>query len=106
MLSLETGYERDYAEGAAYRDYFGTDRLMFEVPAADSRLKNKAEVLVLRPDVHREGRITRRDIRRSAATRSGLRIRGWRARFSCHHFEGRRQCGVRARLAYLSDPRR
>lgn len=51
VLSLETGHERDYAEGAAYRDYFGTDRLMFEVPAADTRLKNKAEVLVLRPEI-------------------------------------------------------
>ena len=50
VLSLETGYERDYSEGAAYRDYFSTDRLMFEVPGADTRLKNKAEVLVLRPE--------------------------------------------------------
>ena len=49
VLSLETGYERDYAEGAAYRDYFATDRLMFEVPATDVRLDNKDEVLVLRP---------------------------------------------------------
>ena len=51
VLSLETGFDRDYSEGAAYRDYFGTDRIMFEVPVADTRLKNKAEVLVLRPDV-------------------------------------------------------
>jgi len=51
VLSLETGYERNYAEGAAYRDYFATDRLMFEVPRADTRLKNKAEVLVLRPEI-------------------------------------------------------
>ena len=51
VLSLETGYERNYAEGAAYREYFGTDRLMFETPTADARLKNKAEVLVLRPEV-------------------------------------------------------
>ena len=49
VLSIETGHERNYAEGAAYREYFGTDRLMFEVPGIDSRLKNKAEVLVLRP---------------------------------------------------------
>jgi hypothetical protein len=47
VLSLDTGHERDYAEGAAYRDYFGTDRLMFEVPRSDKRLKNKAEVLAL-----------------------------------------------------------
>ncbi len=51
VLSLDTGFERDYSEGAAYRDYFGTDRLMFEVPTTDTRLKNKDEVLVLRPEV-------------------------------------------------------
>jgi hypothetical protein len=48
VLSLETGYKRDYSEGAAYRDYFSTDRLMFTVPGQDSRLRNKAEVLVMR----------------------------------------------------------
>ena len=51
VLSLETGYERNYAEGAAYREYFATDRLMFEVPTSDTRLKNKAEVLVLRAEI-------------------------------------------------------
>jgi hypothetical protein len=51
VLSLETGYERNYGEGVAYRDYFGTDRLMFDVPRSDTRLKNKAEVLVLRPEI-------------------------------------------------------
>jgi hypothetical protein len=51
VLSLDTGFDRDYSEGAAYRDYFATDRLMFEVQATDSRLRNKAEVLVLRPEV-------------------------------------------------------
>jgi hypothetical protein len=51
VLSLATGHERDYSEGAAYRDYFATDRLMFSVPHADSRLRNKDEVLglLLRP---------------------------------------------------------
>lgn len=49
VLSLETGYERDYAEGAAYREYFATDRLMFDVPVTDDRLDNKDEVLVVRP---------------------------------------------------------
>jgi hypothetical protein len=48
VLSLETGHQRDYSEGAAYRDYFSTDRLMFTVPGQDTRLKNKAEVLVMR----------------------------------------------------------
>ena len=47
VLSLNTGHRRNYSEGAAYRDYFATDRLMFTVPTLDSRLKNKAEVLGL-----------------------------------------------------------
>lgn len=49
VLSLDTGFKRDYSEGAAYRDYFSNDRLIFEVPTSDARLKNKAEVVVLRP---------------------------------------------------------
>jgi Protein of unknown function (DUF3179) len=49
VLSLETGVKRDYSEGAAYRDYFSTDSLMFHVSKTDRRLKNKAEVLVMRP---------------------------------------------------------
>jgi hypothetical protein len=48
VLSLETGVKRDYSEGAAYREYFGTDDLMFRVSKTDRRLKNKAEVLVMR----------------------------------------------------------
>ena len=48
VLSPDTGHERDYSEGAAYRDYFSNDRLMFGVPRLDSRLPNKAEVLALR----------------------------------------------------------
>lgn len=47
VLSLDTGHNRDYSEGAAYRDYFSTDRLMFPVSKTDDRLKNKAEVLVM-----------------------------------------------------------
>ena len=47
VVSLRTGHERDYSEGAAYRDYFATDRLMFSVPQTDSRLRNKDEVLAL-----------------------------------------------------------
>lgn len=47
VLSLDTGHKRDYREGAAYRDYFSNDRLYFQVPTSDTRLKNKAEVLVL-----------------------------------------------------------
>lgn len=48
VLALDTGFKRDYSEGAAYREYFATDRLMFEVGETDPRLKNKAEVLVFR----------------------------------------------------------
>jgi hypothetical protein len=47
VISIDTGFERDYAEGAAYRDYFATDRLMFRVPRTDNRLQNKDEVLGL-----------------------------------------------------------
>lgn len=47
VLSLNTGHRRDYSEGAAYRDYFATDKLMFNVPKLDNRLKNKDEVLSL-----------------------------------------------------------
>ncbi|MEO7855058.1 MAG: DUF3179 domain-containing protein [Rubrivivax sp.] len=48
VLSLDTGHLRDYREGAAYREYFASDRLMFNVPHLDDRLPNKAEVLALR----------------------------------------------------------
>ncbi len=48
VLSLDTGHRRDYREGAAYREYFATDELMFSVPFSDTRLRNKDEVLALR----------------------------------------------------------
>jgi hypothetical protein len=48
VVSLDTGFTRDYSEGAAYRDYLATDRLMFGVPQRDDRLADKAEVLALR----------------------------------------------------------
>ena len=52
VLSLETGFARDYSEGAAYREYFSTDELMFEVPQKDNRLKNKDEILaIMLPEV-------------------------------------------------------
>ena len=47
VLSEDTGHDRDYSEGAAYRTYFATDELMFQVPQPDTRLRNKAEVLVM-----------------------------------------------------------
>jgi Protein of unknown function (DUF3179) len=58
VLSLDTGHERDYSEGAAYRDYFGNDRLYFQVSKMDTRLKNKAEVLVLRIAPAAGGRVS------------------------------------------------
>ena len=54
VLSLETEHERDYSEGAAYRDYFATDDLMFTVPVLDTRLANKAEVFTMLLAGHRD----------------------------------------------------
>ncbi len=48
VLSLDTGYQRNYDEGVAYREYFATDRLMFNVQHKDERLANKDEILALR----------------------------------------------------------
>ena len=48
VLSLKTGHQRNYGEGAAYRDYFATDDLMFEVSRSDRRLRNKDEILAIR----------------------------------------------------------
>ena len=51
VLSLSTGYDRNYDEGEAYKNYYATDELMFPVPLMDQRLPNKAEVLIIRsPD--------------------------------------------------------
>ena len=36
VLSRDTGFDRDYSEHAAYRDYAGTDRIWFEVPVLDN----------------------------------------------------------------------
>ena len=58
VLSLDTGHRRNYAEGAAYRTYFGSDELMFAVSRRDARLANKEEVLVLRlADPERPGEL-------------------------------------------------
>ena len=50
VLSINTGHQRDYKEGAAYAEYFGTDELMFPVPSMDQSLKNKDEVFVIRSE--------------------------------------------------------
>lgn len=44
---MGTGHNRNYSEGAAYREYFATDELMFQVPKLDTRLNNKDEILGL-----------------------------------------------------------
>ncbi len=49
VLSIETGYDRNYAEGEAYKDYFANDNLMFPVIKLDKRLPNKARVFIPRP---------------------------------------------------------
>lgn len=52
VLSLDTGHQRNYGEGVAYKDYFSTDKLMFTVPEIDRSLKNKDEILSIRlPEV-------------------------------------------------------
>jgi hypothetical protein len=56
VLSLETGHDRDYDEGAAYRGYFASDHLMFSVSQTDDRLRNKDEVLALRLVPEEDGR--------------------------------------------------
>ena len=48
VLSLQTGHQRDYGEGVAYKKYFATDDLMFTVPKIDTSLKNKDEILAIR----------------------------------------------------------
>ena len=54
VLSLDTGYDRDYGEGVAYADYFSRDDLMFSISTTDQRLKNKDEILALTFPAHTE----------------------------------------------------
>ncbi len=48
VLSINTGHKRNYDEGIAYKSYFATDKLMFNIPKLDYRLNNKDEVLVIK----------------------------------------------------------
>jgi len=57
VLSLETGHRRDYGEGVAYRSYFATDKLMFDVSLKDSRLANKESVFALRTEIPKPDRL-------------------------------------------------
>ncbi len=52
VLSLETGYQRDYAPGQPYAAYFASDQLMFPDLVPDHRLAPKAYVFALRADGH------------------------------------------------------
>jgi len=54
VLSLDTGYDRNYDEGNAYNEYYATDNLMFPVPIIDKSLANKEEVFVVRVDKYRD----------------------------------------------------
>ena len=54
VLSLNTGHRRNYNEGNAYKNYFATDDLMFNVPKLDQRLLNKDEVLIIRADGYQQ----------------------------------------------------
>ncbi len=48
VLSLDTGYERDYRPGQPYGSYFASPELMFPVVVRDRRLDPKDRIFVLR----------------------------------------------------------
>lgn len=48
VLSLDTGYDRDYGSGVVYRDYFDSPDLMFPVRVDQSRLRQKDYVFAIR----------------------------------------------------------
>ena len=52
VLSLDTGYERDYRPGRPYGEYFASADLMFPVLVPDERLAPKDYVFALRADGH------------------------------------------------------
>ncbi len=52
VLSLETGFDRDYTPGQPYGAYFASDQLMFPDLVPDHRLPPKAYVFALRADGH------------------------------------------------------
>lgn len=53
VLTLNTGYDRDYSEGAAYKEYYAHDDLMFPVKERNNKLRNKSEVFIVRIDENR-----------------------------------------------------
>ena len=50
VLSIETGFDRDYGPGVAYAEYNSSPETWFNVPAQDDRLPPKEEVYVVRLD--------------------------------------------------------
>jgi hypothetical protein len=52
VLSLATGFDRDYAPGQPYGEYFASDELMFPMLVPDERLAPKDYVFALRADGH------------------------------------------------------
>ena len=108
VLSLDTGHRRNYAEGAAYRTYFGSDDLMFAVSRRDARLRNKEEVLVLRlPDPERPGRAVAAGRHRAlpaAQSHPSPRVRGAEPRD--RHQRAGSQPGVRRGGRALRAPHR
>ena len=52
VLSLETGYQRDYRPGRPYGTYFASPDLMFPALLADDSLKAKDYVFALRDGAH------------------------------------------------------
>ena len=47
VLSIETGYQRDYTPGAAYGEYFASPKTWYPVAKRDNRLPPKEEVYAL-----------------------------------------------------------
>lgn len=54
VLSLDTGHQRNYDEGEAYKNYYADDALMFPTPIQDNRLANKASVFIPRAEAYKE----------------------------------------------------
>jgi hypothetical protein len=54
VLSLDTGYQRDYTPGQPYGDYFASADLMFPMLVPDERLAPKDYVFALRGDGHEQ----------------------------------------------------
>ena len=50
VLSIDTGFVRNYGPGVAYRDYFASDELIFPAPSGEGPLELKASVYAVRVD--------------------------------------------------------